>query len=215
MPLSGTNNSSLPQACHSLLSSIWPHTLFCITCPLPADSGVWDPKTACVQVLTGEHGGHGPAVGLFPRYFFLPSSSQNFRNWLLFLSFWFNLYIYFLNKRKKISSDFFFPLMLEFIFYLYFSSIWKLTSDHLLGMGTRMRKASAMRNVITFLLIIILPSLILVLQPPFIEILFIGRDIFLASPLSISQFWTSSKLFSEAESLLGVIFFHLPSFSSN
>lgn len=122
---------------------------------------------------------------------------------------------FFLNKRKKVSSDFFFPLMLEFIFYLYFSSIWKLTSDHLLGMGTPMRKASAMRNVITFLLLIILPSLILVLQPPFIEILFIGRDIFLASPLSILQFWTFSKLFSEAESLLGVIFFHLPSFSSN
>lgn len=130
-------------------------------------------------------------------------------------SFLFGLIFFFFKQKKEDILRLFFPLMLEFIFYLYFSSIWKLTSDHLLGMETPMRKASAMRNVITFLLIIILSSLILVLQPPFIEILFIGRDIFLASPLSILQFWTFSKLFSEAESLLGVIFFPLPSFSSN
>lgn len=55
---------------------------------------------------------------LFPRNFFLPSLSQNFRNWLLFFSFGFHLYFFFFWWQKK-----------DDVLRLFFSWHWSLFSS--------------------------------------------------------------------------------------
>ena len=102
------------------------------------------------------------------------------------------IYTFFLVTKERWHQTFF-SLTLKFIFFLYFGSIWKLISDHLLGMGAVVWEASDTRNIMLVFLITILPYLILVLWLHFIKLLFIGRGIFLAFPLSILQFWTFSK----------------------
>lgn len=178
MPLVGANNSSLPR----------PAISFCIpsglthSCAFPAlCSYTMDFETPKQQLCSHCE------EDLFPRNFFLPSLSQNFRNWLLFFSFGFNLYFFFFWWRKMTFSDFFF-LTLKFIFFLYFGSIWKLISDHLLRMGLWCERHLIWGTLLCFFFITILPYLILVLWLHFIKLLFIGRGVFLTFPLSILQF---------------------------
>lgn len=191
MCLLGTSNSSLPQASHFLLPP-----------PSLAQSRL------CLRVahrqpsLRPKHSVHRLATNAFSRNHLLPSTSQNSRNWLAFLPFWFNLYFFFFFFQQK-EQGIFRPFFLNFGVNFLTISLWFHVKISLLV------TTSCTRAVIMVASLFSDDSFVTLLH----WVLCIARGIFVASVRSVFQFWTFPKLWSKTKCLLCVIFFS-PSFIS-
>lgn len=179
----GPNNSNLPPACRSLWSVLARSYM------RPANAFLQLSVRPKASMRTALRAVCRPAVDPFPRKFFLPPWSQNSRNWLLLLSFWFNFYTFFSNRGSKIPSDtFFLNFGVHCLPFLRFHLKINLVIIAFFGWCLLCEKPLLWGALLSWLL----PSLILIFQPYFIEFLCIAKRYL---PILCSKFFPVLNIF--------------------